>query len=83
MAADITPTADDRPIGAERQDEERVAAVASEPDDLPDQALRAGVDQLVERRRGESGGLDQGAADADDPALAHVGTPLASPDRVT
>ena len=35
MAADVTPTADNRPIGAERLEEERTVALASEPPNVP------------------------------------------------
>ena len=35
MAADVTPTADNRPIGAERLEEERAVALAAEPPNVP------------------------------------------------
>jgi branched-chain amino acid transport system permease protein len=35
MAADVAPTADDRPAGAERQEEERQAVFAAEPPNAP------------------------------------------------
>ena len=35
MAADVSPTADERPIGAERQEEERRVAFAAEPPNVP------------------------------------------------
>jgi branched-chain amino acid transport system permease protein len=35
MAADVTPSADNRPIGAERLEEERAVALAAEPPSVP------------------------------------------------
>jgi branched-chain amino acid transport system permease protein len=35
MAADVTPSADNRPVGAERQDEERAEVMAAEPPNVP------------------------------------------------
>ncbi|MEX2318935.1 MAG: DUF3382 domain-containing protein, partial [Bauldia sp.] len=35
MAADVTPSADNRPIGAERLEEERAVALAAEPPNVP------------------------------------------------
>ena len=44
MAADVTPTADNRPIGAERLEEERAVAMAAEPPNVP---RRGGLSALA------------------------------------
>jgi branched-chain amino acid transport system permease protein len=46
MAADVTPSADNRPIGAEKLEEERAVAMAAEPPNVPRPAATSALSTL-------------------------------------